>query len=108
MAPFVSVTAVADCGMTGPPGQATSTGIGGIGVPGALLIFSVHERNEASLQRYRPRTTIWPGITGVVGVDISRISHRNPFHRSNLNPRLRQNLVRASSKYTVLQYTRGD
>jgi hypothetical protein len=33
---------VADCGMTGPPGQATSTGIGGTIVLGALLIFSVH------------------------------------------------------------------
>jgi hypothetical protein len=28
--------------MTGPPGQATSTGIGGTIVLGALLIFSVH------------------------------------------------------------------
>jgi hypothetical protein len=73
---------VADCYMTRPPGQATSTGIGGTDVSGALLTFSVHQRNEPSLQRCRPRTTIWPGIIGVVGFSISRMSHRNPFHCS--------------------------
>jgi hypothetical protein len=30
---------VADCDVTGPPGQATSTGIGGTDVPGGALNF---------------------------------------------------------------------